>query len=167
VTAYATASCRPKSKIERMFGWERAATALASRSKRASASSSFESRAGSTFTATSRASRASRARKTSPIPTRRGARPPRPRARRGPAPLRPSRAARGVPSRRRRVRAARHAHEKPLPFQLGEGRDPPGPALEGGQRLFVLREPRGEYLHGDVACEPRVTRTKNLSHSPG
>src|SRR4029450_1280521 len=51
--------------------------------------------------------------------------------------------------------------------RVGESRDRPGLALEAGQRLFVLREPRGEYLHGDVACEPRVTRTKNLSHSAG
>ncbi len=51
-----------------MFGWFSAATARASRSKRASSSASFDSRAGSTFTATKRSSRVSFAFQTSPIP---------------------------------------------------------------------------------------------------
>ena len=62
VTAYTWPSWVPKSKIARMFGCESAATAFASRSKRASASASAVRCCGSTLTATSRSSFASRAR---------------------------------------------------------------------------------------------------------
>ena len=61
-TAYTTASSRPKSWRARMLGCERAATARASLSKRASASASAESFWGRTLIATSRPSRVSRAR---------------------------------------------------------------------------------------------------------
>ena len=61
MTAKATPSSRPTSKIERMLGCERAATARASRSKRARDSESAVSLSGSTLTATSRPSLASRA----------------------------------------------------------------------------------------------------------
>ena len=56
----------PTSKTVRMFGWLSAATARASRSKRASRSGSHATDAGSTLIATSRRSRGSRARYTSP-----------------------------------------------------------------------------------------------------
>jgi hypothetical protein len=52
----------PKSKIERMLGCERAATAFASRSNRASVPGSVATDAGNTLIATSRSSFLSRAR---------------------------------------------------------------------------------------------------------
>src|SRR6185369_3144814 len=54
--------------MPRMFGWLSAATALASRSKRASASGCAANSSGRTLTATSRSSFESRARYTSPMP---------------------------------------------------------------------------------------------------
>ena len=51
-----------------MLGWERAATAFASLSKRASIWRSLAKRSGKTLRATSRPSFVSRARKTSPMP---------------------------------------------------------------------------------------------------
>src|SRR5262245_51742105 len=51
-----------------MFGWESAATAFASRSKRVTRSRSVANTDGSTLIATSRSSRTSRARYTSPMP---------------------------------------------------------------------------------------------------
>ena len=62
MTAYETPSWVPKSKIERMFGCDSAATAFASRSNRASRSGSLATDAGSTLIATSRSSFVSRAR---------------------------------------------------------------------------------------------------------
>ena len=58
----------PKSWIARMFGCESAATAFASRSKRASMSGFAATVSGRTLTATSRSSFESFARYTSPIP---------------------------------------------------------------------------------------------------
>src|SRR5262245_2257329 len=54
--------------MARMLGWDRAATALASRSNRARRSGSYMNGLGSTLMATSRSSRVSRARYTSPMP---------------------------------------------------------------------------------------------------
>ncbi len=56
MTANATPPWNPKSNMERMLGWERAATAWASRSSRASARSSLAKASGTTLIATSRRS---------------------------------------------------------------------------------------------------------------
>ena len=61
-------SIRPKSWIETMPGWERAATALASASKRDSARGLDAKGSGRTLRATSLSSFVSRARQTTPIP---------------------------------------------------------------------------------------------------
>ncbi len=62
MTAYARLPSRPKSKIDRMFGCDRTATARASRSNRASESASAANLSGRTLIATSLPSFESRAR---------------------------------------------------------------------------------------------------------
>ena len=68
VTANAVSPSLPKSWISRMLGWERAATALASRLKRSRRSGSAAKSSGSTLIATSRPRTVSCARQTSPMP---------------------------------------------------------------------------------------------------